>query len=311
MRRILLALAMLVVLFGCPPMMPSSGPVTWPDGPPGYFKASWHQGMGPVNLGTPANLFLCGLSAVSGRFAGPGEWVLVNVDSTGNWVLSGASQQNSVWAEATCVSVDAFLQPNGMQWSTGSWTRSFHSHTTIPCFAPDDYCPVVDQATPLWGGDSVCYLTGFGGFHLGIGESAEAEQYYKYRDPTWYLDLQATDGLYPGVSPLHEGQYTWGGAACVEFFNLQASEPYVSPGMPEVFKGGPGRVANKNNAFCALSMAGGSFFGSGETVRISGIDVDGRQELSVSSSQGGTRASAVCIYYDQVNPPNPGIEPYQ
>jgi hypothetical protein len=326
------------VLLGCTPT-PSSGPTTWPEGPPGYIKVFWQQGDGPRTLG-PSNSSICGLIAVSGRFAGPGEWVLISIDANGNWVLNGASQQNSVSAEAACVLVSAFLQPNGMQWTNGSWTQAFTSYNNI-CFSPQGQidsgepqapgeqgpgdtgsqsggvpynCPVNDQAGPLWGGDSVCYLTGFGGFHLASGESVAAEQFYKSGDPTWYLHDQAWD----------LGQFTWGGAACVEFFNLQASAPHVSLGVPEVFKPShawfyagsgplpvPIRIANKNNAFCVLSMVGGGFFGGGETIRISGIDTFGRQQLSGTSFQAGTRASAVCIYYDQVNPPNPGIEPFQ
>jgi hypothetical protein len=333
--RVALVIVAAIHMSGCPPPQPSNGPITWPDGPPGYFKARWEQGQEPRTL-VPAATSICGLSAVSGRFAGGREWVLVNVDSSGNWVLKGSSQQNSVSAEATCVSASAFLQPNGMQWTNGSWTRSFTAFNNIcfgPAKPPDDIgdpgdevpplggggpvpynCPVNDQATPLWSANSACYLTGFGGFHLASGESTSAEQFYKSGDPTWYLHNQGFD----------LGQLTWGGSACLAFSSLQATAPFVWPGMPVLYKpshdwwyGGSGplppalRLANRNNAYCVLSRAGGGFFGGGESVSIQDIDSTGRQQLTGSSFQQGTRASAVCIYYNQINPPNPGIEPFQ
>jgi len=356
MNKSIPCLLMMLTLFSwqdCGTSKPSSGPITWPDGPPGYFKSRWHQGGQPLNL-APANNFLCGLSAVSGRFAGGGEWVLINVDSNGNWVLNGASQQNGVWAEATCVAINAFLQPGGMQWSNGSWTLWFSSgiSNTIctspttgvdPGETPDPsgggtpdplqpgsgeggvpyYCPVYYWHNPTnWSTDSVCYLTGFGGFHLAGGEGTAAELapwLYGQVNPNWVLQDQATD----------LGQTTFGGAACVRFMNIPQTQAnstsnaypetygpvYSTVGMPVVYSAGanfgtqPAPLANKNKAFCVLSDVSGGFFGSGESVAITDSDSNGGQMLVVKAQQNVNTAFANCIYYNQNNPPGPNALP--
>jgi hypothetical protein len=152
----------------------------------------------------------------------------------------------------------------------------------------------------MWGSDAVCFLTGFGGFHTGKGETVSAEQYYESGNPTWFLHNQSFD----------LGKLSYGAATCIKFKNLHASEPYTQPGMPVYYKPthpwpsygeagplpDPIRLANKYNAFCALGMIGGGFYGSGDSVAISNVDATGRQQLSGTLPQSGKQVSATCLY---------------
>lgn len=62
---------------------------------------SWKQDTGAVVM-TPVSSSVCFLTKVSGHFAGDGELVQVTTQGT-NWVLTGASHQGGVNAEAMCI----------------------------------------------------------------------------------------------------------------------------------------------------------------------------------------------------------------
>jgi hypothetical protein len=336
---------------------------------PNQVDFTWNQGDPPLTL-EPANSFVCGLTAVRGRFAGWGEWVLVDVDGNGNWTLSGSSYQTGVSARASCVNTSAFRTSGGLQYSWGSWSQDFTSYTTSnTCYAnvppPDDFAEPMDigdgsvppdapdppdvadisgnggpipyycrdyeqDAQTGWGTDSVCYLSGFGGYHLSDPYNQNAEgatatmspAFYGDVNPKWILDTFAWD----------LGRDSIGGAACVQFQNLPQTAAnsqssaypnigtiYSTVGMPVVYVAGTNysvyqqpRLANRNDAFCVLSDVFGTFLSGNESVSIDRLDAQGRQQLTVAAGPNiGPTAYATCIYYDQVTPPNPSIEPFQ
>ena len=61
---------------------------------------NWRQGMGRINLSNQANV-ACFLTGLSGKFAGGGEQIFVDVDN-GRWTLGGSSSQQGVSASAVC-----------------------------------------------------------------------------------------------------------------------------------------------------------------------------------------------------------------
>jgi hypothetical protein len=67
------------------------------------FEVTWRQGDDPQEMG-PIHATACMLTAVAGRFKGGGERVQI-LQYGGNWVLSGASQQQGVEASARCIRV--------------------------------------------------------------------------------------------------------------------------------------------------------------------------------------------------------------
>jgi hypothetical protein len=176
-----------------------------------------------------------------------------------------------------------------------------------------------------------------GGFHLptDISENVEGVTAvpgvgrYGLINPLWVLNTAAWN----------LGKLSWGGAACLGFTNLpwtaarSSSAAYpgtggqsvgfsLGGGMPVVYVNGtlysdqdynPARLANKGNAFCVLSDVRGGFLGAGDSVAIKDFDSQGRQYLSVRAATGdlGATAFATCIYYDQINPPDPAVEPFQ
>ena len=334
-----------------------------------YITGHWDQGQGVVTLAS-AHSFFCGLTGVRGRFAGPGEWVFINIDANDNWILTGSSQQSGVSADATCVNISAFRRPNGMEWMWGSWANSFTSFISNntcwsndappdtgfePFEAPDvgspdtedifssgvggpiPYkCRVYTQATDMgWGPDSVCYLTGFGGFHLsasdndyyqdgeGVAALLDTNQFGQV-NPHWVLLKAAWD----------MGKLSWGGATCIRFPNLPQTASNSTTfaydnagevdstigGIPVVYVATTSylvyqqpRLANKNDAFCVLSDIRGGFTGADESVSIQPWDNSGRQYLSATGYYNpvGPTVSATCIYYNQINPPDPAKEPFQ
>jgi hypothetical protein len=187
--------------------------------------------------------------------------------------------------------------------------------------------------------NSVCYLTGFGGNHTpmvptyGNGEEALVSM-IRGSETHWFLDSIAWD----------MGQPTFGAAACVTFQNLPFMKTTytgsISPTpnnqdttmypttfgdvgsiypIPIVYSTGADaqsypspRLANLNDAFCILNDIRGGFLGARDSAAIQEIGTTGQQQLTVTAGDGGgATAFATCIYYNQVNPPDPFTEPNQ
>jgi hypothetical protein len=182
-----------------------------------------------------------------------------------------------------------------------------------------------------WGTDAVCFLTAFGGYHLSdpqrqSGEGATASlapSRYGVVNPLWVLDTFAGD----------LGQISTGGAACLRFPGIPTTStnwqsgayPLIGTvestvGMPVVYVAAADALgysspplAKRDDAFCVLSELRGSFMSTNESVSIDVIDSAGHQALSANAGPWiwGPTVYATCIYYNQVAPPDPTVEPFQ
>jgi hypothetical protein len=96
---------------------------------------------------------LCGLTRMTGRFAGGGESVRVFIDA-GTWKLGGSSQQSGVAASARCL----------------TWTSSSNlTYTAETIWAQGQ------AAQPLGNGNRACVFTLITGHYAGVGESVSIQ----------------------------------------------------------------------------------------------------------------------------------------
>nr|WP_246357527.1 M12 family metallopeptidase [Pyxidicoccus fallax] len=94
------------------------------------YGFTWAQGTNSVNMGPIADRF-CFLTAMSGAFAGYGEYISVS-QSNGNWHLSGGSLQVGVSGGAACRSSSKVTSE--YSWSQGQLPTNLGSATGRVCF---------------------------------------------------------------------------------------------------------------------------------------------------------------------------------
>jgi hypothetical protein len=234
--------------------------------PPSVTQYYWEQGEGPVNM-IPDNQGICGLVAVRGAYRGGGESVQVQ-DVNGVWQLSGASQQQGVFAEARCVQFSAFNYST-INYSLGDWWAWATASDTKTYFK-----------FPMLGQHAFCWVNGFGGF-------------WNYPNKGWQDFVGIWDDPINAGAPktlVVYGYAPWqlmfGAAACVDFPNASKvnvvgwadwnpdSDVEVPTGVDIV----PGWGNRGNSGICFLQSVGGDFASRWDSIGI-GIDGHGRQYL--------------------------------
>ncbi len=239
----------------------------------GYYE--WDQNLGHVTVMWPVTQGMCFLTGVGGDFQGTGENVHIELDN-GYWVLTGASQQNSVTANAVC---QAWSDLGGYGYGTQGWYAESYGGNSctwgIAC-APNDF---TGSAT-LWNAVNFCSLSYVSGNMTG-GSWME----------TWFDGTNWQLGDYESAT----GSYMWSGALCM---GLKLSHNIAFTGEYGWWGGqAPVPMLPVSQGVCALTEVQGGFRGGGEKVEI--LNLGGTWYLWGASQQANTGARARCVYLNQ------------
>ncbi|HEX3344462.1 MAG TPA: hypothetical protein VHS09_07800 [Polyangiaceae bacterium] len=237
----------------------------------------WDQNLGHVTVMWPVSEGMCFLTGMSGHYQGTGENIHIEIDN-GYWVLTGASQQQSVAGWATC---QAWSDLGGYGYGTEEWMATSYGGNgcSWPWACGSSNYP--GGPFTLWNGVNFCSLSYISGNFDGAGAWAETW----WNGSTWMLE-DNEDAT---------GSYMTTGATCV---GLKLSHNIAATGQYGWTEGqAPVAMLPVNEAVCALTEVQGGFRGAGEQVQISNFG--GTWYLWGTSQQSGTGARAQCLYLNQ------------
>ena len=241
-----------------------------------YAYYQWNQYQGHVTVMWPVSQGVCYLTGMGGAFSGTGENVHLEIDN-GYWVLTGASQQNSVSATASCVSWTDLGANGGYGYQTWgassyggnacSWGGACGSNSTM-------------QTTKMWNGFNFCSLSWISG---NFGNDTDITSWFDGND--WYLRT------WEGVTQ----SSAYGQSVC---FGLKIPH-YLAQAGTQTWRVGQGPVylGQADQMMCAIAEVSGTFRGSGEHVQIQNLN--GAWYLTGSSMQPNTSARAACLWLHQ------------
>jgi hypothetical protein len=236
----------------------------------------WDQNLGHVTVMWPVTEGMCMLTGVGGDFQGNGENVHIEVDD-GYWVLTGASQQNSVTGYALC---QAWSDLGGYGWGYEEWMATSYGGNGCPPWPFACGSSNYPGSATLWNGVNFCSLAYISGNFDGN----------EYMQISW----NGTDWVLNDNEDA-TGSYMNAGAMC---FGLKLSHNIAFSGI-YTWKTGeaPVELGSASNVVCALSEIQGGFRGGGEEVEI--LNLGGTYYLWGKSQQPNTGAQAVCMYLHQ------------
>ncbi len=253
-----------------------------------------------------SSLAFCYLTGVAGnldmqapdaRVVGPEE-VKLYVGTDDRWHLqvsnsATATARCSLWSDFRPVGAGRQIStPEG--WTYGLTLTEHHAGAHVE--GPADW-------RRLWGGTSLCYLSGSLSGRLHGFDSAHAEVAVERDAAGWYGRVSGSGrmvGGFLGFGSWWESQAPYGRAMCIDTgrsFKLEGA-----PGGTTTFRWRQGEPSTWmmpiSKGVCMLTGMKGHFAGYGEAVRI-------RQEndfwkLDGASMQDGVAASAQCIPYNQI-----------
>jgi hypothetical protein len=240
-----------------------------------YFH--YYSGMGNQRFPYAESRGFCGLTRISGKFKGKGNYsISIYIDHDPNtnanyWAVKSSDGFLDYYVDIECIDYDHFSNRYIHNERKGRWNDIAKKNRIFQ----------------LWGSDSICYLNGVGGRFDGSGEFA------------WILAHESTDKTPdPGSNWLKIVSNTGSGAVkgdarCV------AIQPgrYQPVTIHEVKQGeADRRMIRANEGVCFMSGMSGKFEGGGEEIGIY-VDDQGWRTLYVRSQQVDVRAKATCIRY--------------
>ncbi|MGD0524005.1 MAG: hypothetical protein ABSE49_02610 [Polyangiaceae bacterium] len=234
----------------------------------------WDQNLGHVTVMWPVTEGMCFITGVGGDFQGTGENVHIELDN-GYWVLTGASQQNSVTGYALC---QAWSDLGGYGYGTEEWYATAYGGNGCGIGAcGSTYYP---GSATLWNGVNFCSLGYISGDFDGNS----------WMQITW----NGTDWVLNDYED-NPGSYMTAGGLCV---GLKLSHNIDFSGI-YTWKTGdaPVELGSASDIVCALSEVQGGFRGGGEEIEI--LNLGGTYYLWGKSEQPNTGAQAVCMYLHQ------------